>query len=142
MISVSDLPTVNATLNGISAILVVAGFIAIKSGRRDLHRRLMLSALGVAVLFLTSYLYYHSQVGTTRFTEQGWIRPVYFSILLTHTVLAAVIVPLIITTVVLALRGKFSGHRKIARVTLPLWLYVSVTGVLVYLILYHLYPST
>jgi uncharacterized membrane protein YozB (DUF420 family) len=141
MVSVSDLPAVNATLNGISAILVIAGFVAIKNGRRDLHRRLMLSAIGVGVLFLASYLYYHSHAGTTRFMGQGWIRPVYFSILLSHTVLAAVIVPLIIATVIIALRGKFTGHKRIARVTLPLWLYVSVTGILVYLILYQLYPA-
>lgn len=101
----------------------------------------MLSALGISALFLVSYLYYHAHSGATRFAGQGWIRPVYFLILLSHTVLATAIVPLVGITLHRALRGRFPQHRRIARFTFPLWLYVSVTGVLVYLMLYHLYPS-
>lgn len=141
MISVSDLPAVNALLNATSAIVLVAGFIAIKRRRRNLHRGLMLSAVGVSTLFLASYLYYHSQAGTTRFTGQGWIRPVYFTILTSHTILAMIIVPLVIATLYLALRQRFPVHRRIARFTLPVWLYVSVTGILVYLMLYQWYPG-
>ena len=102
----------------------------------------MLAALGASILFLAGYLYYHSQVGTTRFTGQGWIRPVYFTILTSHTTLAMVIVPLVIATLFLAFRGRFPRHRRIARLTLPTWLYVSVTGILVYLILYQWYPGS
>jgi putative membrane protein len=141
MISVSELPAVNALLNASSAILLIAGFAAIKRRRRDLHRGLMLAAVGASILFLISYLYYHSQVGTTRFTGQGWIRPVYFTILTSHTILAMVIVPLVIATLFLAFRGRFPRHRRIARLTLPTWLYVSVTGILVYLMLYRWYPG-
>ncbi|HSG82743.1 MAG TPA: DUF420 domain-containing protein [Gemmatimonadota bacterium] len=141
MISVSDLPTVNALLNATSAIVLVAGFTAIKTRRKNLHRGLMLSAVGVSTLFLASYLYYHSQAGATRFTGQGWIRPVYFTILTTHTILAMIIVPLVIATLYLALRQRFPVHRRIARFTLPVWLYVSVTGILVYLMLYQWYPG-
>jgi uncharacterized membrane protein YozB (DUF420 family) len=142
MIPLSYLPAVNASLNGTSAVLLIAGFIAIRGRRTNLHRALMLSALGVAILFLTSYLYYHAQAGTTYFTGQGWIRPVYFTILISHTILAALIVPMVTATLYFALRGKFSKHRRIARITFPVWLYVSVTGILVYLILYRFYPAT
>ena len=141
MISVGDLPAANALLNGTCAVLLITAYAAIRQRRINRHRALMLSAAGVSVLFLISYLYYHSRVGTTHFTGQGWIRPVYFTILTTHTILAALIVPLVIVTLYLALRGRFPKHRRIARVTLPIWLYVSVTGILVYLILYQLYPS-
>lgn len=105
-----------------------------------LHRSLMLSALVTSILFLASYLYYHAHAGTTRFTATGMVRPVYFTILLTHTVLAIVIVPLVVVTLYRALRSDFLRHRRIARVTLPVWLYVSVTGIAVYLMLYQLFP--
>lgn len=141
MISVADLPTVNATLNGTSALLLGAGYLAIRGRRIALHRALMLSALVVSILFLISYLYYHSQVGTTRFTGQGWVRPLYFTILLSHTVLAVAIVPLAIVTLYRALRADFARHKRIARWTLPVWIYVSVTGIAVYVMLYHLFPS-
>ena len=140
--SVSDLPALNATLNGVSALLLVAGYSAIRRRRRDLHKALMLSALGASILFLSSYLYYHYHAGSTYFTGQGWIRPLYFTILVSHTILAIVIVPLVVTTLFLALRGNFPRHRRIARVTLPVWLYVSVTGILVYLLLYQVYPAS
>jgi len=140
LISVSDLPAVNATLNGTSAVLLVAGYFAIRNQRVIWHRALMLSALGTSILFLVSYLFYHYHAGTTRFTATGWVRPLYFIILLTHTVLAVVIVPLVIATLYRALRRDFMRHRWIARVTLPLWLYVSITGIAVYLMLYQLFP--
>ncbi|MGD2151685.1 MAG: DUF420 domain-containing protein [Gemmatimonadales bacterium] len=139
MISVGDLPAVNATLNGASALLLVAGYVAIRRRRPSTHRALMLSALTTSVLFLASYLYYHYQAGTTRFSGAGVTRLVYFVVLTSHTILAIIIVPLVIVTLVLALREKFSRHRRIARWTLPLWLYVSVTGIVVYLMLYQLY---
>ncbi len=141
MISVTDLPTVNATLNGASALLLSAGYLAIRGRRIALHRALMLSALAVSVLFLISYLYYHAQVGTTRFTGQGWVRPLYFTVLLSHTVLAMAIVPLAIVTLYRALRADFNRHKGIARWTLPIWIYVSVTGIAVYVMLYHLFPT-
>lgn len=140
MIPISNLPAVNATLNGISAVLLISGFIAIRKGNRRAHRTLMLSALGVSILFLVSYLYYHSQAGTTRFTGQGWVRSVYFIILGSHTILAMVIVPLVIATLYFALRENFVRHRRLARVTLPTWLYVSITGIVVYLMLYQWFP--
>jgi putative membrane protein len=140
LISISSLPAVNATLNGISALLLISGFIAIRKGNRRTHRAFMLSALGVSMLFLVSYLYYHSQAGTTRFTAQGWVRAVYFVILGSHTILAMLIVPLVIATLYFAVRENFERHRRLARVTLPTWLYVSVTGILVYLMLYQWFP--
>jgi uncharacterized membrane protein YozB (DUF420 family) len=136
--SVSDLPAVNAALNGTSALLILAGYAAIRRRRVALHRALMLSAVGVSTLFLASYLYYHAQAGTTRFAGQGWVRAVYFTILVSHTVLAMAIVPLVITTLFFALRRRFPQHRRIARVTFPTWLYVSLTGIAVYLMLYQL----
>ncbi len=141
MISVHDLPTVNATLNGLSAIALVSGYLAIRRRRIDLHRACMISAVAISVLFLASYLFYHYQAGATRFAGQGWWRPVYFTILITHTVLAAAIVPLVVVTLVRAARGVFERHRRIARITLPIWLYVSVTGILVYLMLYHIFAG-
>lgn len=138
MFSVSDLPAVNAALNGTSALLILAGYAAIRRRRVALHRALMLSAVGVSTLFLASYLYYHAQAGTTRFAGQGWVRAVYFTILVSHTVLAMAIVPLVITTLFFALRRRFPQHRRIARVTFPTWLYVSLTGIAVYLMLYQL----
>ena len=129
----------NATLNGTSAILLAAGYVAIRSGRRGLHKKLMLSAFFVSCAFLVSYLVYHYRVGHVAFQGHGWIRPVYFTLLLSHTILAIVIVPLILITLRRAWLQKFDKHRLIARYTLPLWFYVSVTGVLVYLLLYQIY---
>jgi putative membrane protein len=137
----SILPGVNAGLNALSAVLVVSGYLCIRRGKITEHKCCMLSALVVSSLFLVGYLTLRAVAGMTRFTGEGWIRPVYFTILSSHTVLAAVIVPLVLVTLVRALRGDFERHVRIARWTLPLWLYVSVTGVLVYWLLYHLYPS-
>jgi len=137
----SILPPLNAALNALSACLVVSGYICIRRGNATLHKRCMVSALGVSTLFLLGYLILRAVAGMTRFTGEGWIRPVYFTILFSHTVLAAAIVPLVCVTLVRALRDEFDRHVRIARWTLPLWLYVSVTGVLIYWLLYHLYPS-
>jgi uncharacterized membrane protein YozB (DUF420 family) len=133
-----DLPALNAALNTISAALVLAGWWLIRHGRRDAHRRAMLLALGSSTLFLVSYLAYHFEVGSVRFTGQGPIRVVYFVILVGHTVMAAAIVPLVLATLRRALRGRFEAHRALARITLPLWLWVSVSGVVVYWMLYRL----
>ncbi len=133
----SDLPHWNAFLNGTSAVLLMAGFIFIRRKNVRMHRRLMLAGLAASVLFLVSYLVYHAQVGSVRFRGQGWIRPLYFAVLLSHTLLAAAVVPLALITVWQALAGRFERHRRIARWTLPVWVYVSVTGVAVYLMLYH-----
>src|SRR6266852_322077 len=134
-------PVINATLNGTSAVLLVTAHRQIKLGRMAAHRALMLTAVLTASLFLASYLYYHWHVGSVRFQGHGWSRPVYFSILISHTVLAATIVPLVIITLSRALRERFDRHRAIARWTYPLWLYVSVTGVVIYFMLYHLFAA-
>lgn len=134
--SVTDLPTVNATLNGIAAVLLVIGWVLIRRGRVRAHRAVMLSALACSVLFLASYLVYHYQVGSVRFQGTGAIRTVYLSVLLTHTVLATLVPFLAAITLFRALRRHFPRHRAIARWTLPIWLYVSVTGVVVYVMLY------
>ena len=136
--SVSDLPTVNAALNTASAALLATGYVLIRTGRRNAHRLAMLAALTCSALFLCSYLTYHAQVGSVRFTGQGVIRNVYFTVLVTHTVLAVAIVPLVLLTLTRALRGRFAAHRAVARLTLPLWAYVSVSGVVVYWMLYRL----
>ena len=136
--TVTDLPALNAILNASSALLLATGYVLIRRGRRDAHKRVMLAALTSSTLFLTSYLVYHAQVGSVRFRGQGAVRTVYFTILLTHTVLAVAIVPLVATTLVPALRGRFDRHRRLARITLPLWAYVSVTGVVIYWMLYRL----
>lgn len=138
MIPISDLPTINAILNGISALFLMAGFLFIKQKRVTTHKTCMLVAFTTSILFLISYLTYHYQVGSVRFTGQGWIRSVYFVILISHTTLAAVIVPLALITLYRAWKEQFVKHRKIARWTLPIWLYVSVTGVVVYWMLYKL----
>ncbi|RMG69093.1 MAG: DUF420 domain-containing protein [Calditrichaeota bacterium] len=132
------LPTANAVFNGLSFLCLTLGYLAIRAGHRQRHKRFMLSALGFSCLFLISYLVYHAQVGSVHFTGQGAIRLVYFTILTTHTVLAMVIVPMVGITLKRALGGRFDRHRRIARWTLPLWAYVSVTGVVIYLMLYHL----
>lgn len=136
------LPHVNAVLNTTSALLLLAGYRFIRRGRIQAHRICQVTAVVTSTLFLISYLTYHYYHGATRFAGQGLVRPLYFAILLTHTILAVVIVPLILVTLYRAARGDFIRHRRIARWTLPLWLYVSVTGVIVYLMLYHLYPPT
>ncbi len=128
----------NATLNATSALFILFGFVAVRSKRIKLHRALMVTALIASTLFLISYLYYHSQVGSVKFQGQGLIRPVYFTILITHTSLAVAILPLVLVTVYRALREDFACHRHIARWTFPIWLYVSVTGIIVYTMLYHL----
>jgi uncharacterized membrane protein YozB (DUF420 family) len=137
---VTALPSLNALLNATSAVLLVAGYVCIRRRKVTGHKTCMLSAFATSSLFLVSYLILRYYTGMTRFTGQGWIRPVYFTILTSHTVLAAGIVPLALITLTRALRGRFDRHARIARWTLPLWLYVSVTGVLVYWILYRLYP--
>jgi len=132
------LPSVNATLNGTSAILLAIGHRYIQRKDTTAHRLCMLAACATSVVFLVGYLVLHSLVGMTRYTGQGWIRPAYFAILATHTVLAACVVPLAVITLTFSLRGLFVQHARIARWTFPIWLYVSVTGVIVYVVLYHL----
>ena len=131
----------NATLNGTSAVLLTCGYVAIRARKIAVHKAFMIAAFLTSTAFLISYLAYHYRVGHVAFNGQGWIRPVYFTLLLTHTVLAIVIVPMIIVTLRRAWLEKFDKHRLIARWTLPLWLYVSVTGVIVYLMVYQLYPA-
>jgi uncharacterized membrane protein YozB (DUF420 family) len=138
MPAVSDLPAVNATLNGLAAILLVTGYIFIKRRQQQEHQWCMLGALATSALFLISYVTYHLNVGSRPFSGQGPIRVAYFAILITHVVLAAVIVPLALITAARGLRSQFGKHVRIARWTLPLWLYVSVTGVVIYLMLYQL----
>jgi uncharacterized membrane protein YozB (DUF420 family) len=135
------LPHLNACLNATSAVLLIAGYSFIRARKIVAHRACQITALIVSILFLTSYLIYHYNHGSTRFQGTGIVRPIYFTILITHTILAIVIVPLIIVTFYRALRNDFVRHRRIARITLPLWLYVSITGVIVYLMLYQIYPS-
>ncbi len=136
MIGVRDLPAINATLNAIAAVLLVWGFALIRRGRKQKHKRVMLSAFIVSSLFLAGYLVYHVRVGAVHFQRAGAIRAVYLSILATHTLLAAAVPPLAVVTLWRGLGGRFGKHRAIARWTLPIWLYVSVTGVVVYLMLY------
>jgi putative membrane protein len=138
---VSYLPHLNACLNTTSALLLFTGYRFIRARNVVAHRACQIAALGISILFLASYLTYHFNHGATRFQGTGLVRPIYFTILTTHTILAMVIVPLVILTFYRAFRGDFVRHRKIARITLPLWLYVSVTGVIVYLMLYQIYPS-
>jgi uncharacterized membrane protein YozB (DUF420 family) len=134
------LPHLNACLNGTSALLLISGFTFIRSRNVSAHRACQIAALVVSLLFLASYLTYHYNHGATRFLGTGLVRPIYFTVLTSHTILAIVIVPLVILTFYRAFRGDFSRHRRIARITLPLWLYVSITGVIVYLMLYQIYP--
>jgi uncharacterized membrane protein YozB (DUF420 family) len=136
-IDIHDLPLVNASLNATAAVLLIVAFVLIRRGRIQAHKRVMLAAFGVSTLFLVSYLVYHAQVGTVRYPHRGFIRGVYLTILGTHTVLAALVPVLAVITLSRALRGKFPRHKAIARWTLPVWLYVSVTGVVVYLMLYR-----
>ena len=138
MLEISDLPTVNATLNTISGILLTIGYVQIRQRKITAHKNCMLAAFGVSVLFLICYIIYHANTGSKPFTKQGWIRPVYFTILISHIILAFVIVPLALRTLYLAWRERFEQHRRIAKITFPIWLYVSVTGVIIYLMLYEL----
>jgi len=139
LIEISDLPALNATLNGVSAIFLTAGYVFIRRGHRAMHKKCMLAALVSSTAFLTSYVIYHAYTGSRPFPGQGAIRIAYFSILVTHVVLAATILPLALTTTARGLRAQYSRHVKVARWTLPIWLYVSVTGVVIYLLLYRLY---
>lgn len=138
--TLTDLPALNACLNGTSALLLTAGYVFIKRKNEQAHRNCMVGALATSSLFLASYLYYHFHAGRTVFPE-NWFKPIYLVILLTHTVLAVVIVPLIIAAVVQAFRRRFESHKKITRWTWPLWMYVSVTGVVIYLLLYQIFPQ-
>ena len=139
MADYSIFPKINATLNGCSAVLLVTGRALIARRRMEAHRAVMLAALVTSTLFLISYLYYHAHVGSVHFRGTGWSRPLYFTILTSHTILAAFIVPMVVITLSRALRQRFDRHRAIAAWTFPLWLYVSVTGVVVYLMLYQIY---
>jgi uncharacterized membrane protein YozB (DUF420 family) len=141
VISASQLPDLNAALNSLSAVFLLAGYRFIKLKNQQAHRRCMLAAFACSILFLISYLIYHFQVGSVPFKGQGPIRPVYFTILITHTILATTVVPLALITLTRALGERFAAHRRIARWTLPIWLYVSITGVIVYWMLYWLVPA-
>ena len=136
---IDNLPALNATLNALSTILLVTGYVFIRRGERTLHKRCMLGALSTSALFLVSYVVYHANTGSRPFPGRGAIRVVYFTILVTHVILAAGILPLALVTARRGLRSRFDDHVRIARWTLPLWLYVSVTGVVIYLMLYRLY---
>ena len=136
---ISDLPAVNATLNGLAAILLTTGFVMIRRGNRELHKRCMIAALATSALFLVSYVVYHANAGSRPFLGEGAIRVVYFGILITHVVLATAILPLALMTAARGLTGQFDRHVRLARWTLPIWLYVSVTGVVIYLMLYQMY---
>jgi len=136
-VSVHDLPAVNATLNALSGILLVTGYTLIRSRRIEQHRKVMIAAFITSSLFLVSYIVYHAQVGSVRFTRHGFVRPLYYTILITHVTLAVLVLPLAIVTLSRGLKARFAQHRRIARWTFPIWLYVSVTGVLVYVLLYQ-----
>jgi uncharacterized membrane protein YozB (DUF420 family) len=136
-LTVHDLPAVNASLNALSGVLLLIGFVMVRSGRIAAHRRIMIAAFATSSLFLICYVVYHAQVGSVRFTRQGLVRPLYFTILITHVTLAAAVLPLAILTLSRGLKARYAPHRRIARWTLPIWMYVSVTGVLVYVLLYQ-----
>jgi uncharacterized membrane protein YozB (DUF420 family) len=136
-LTLHDLPAVNASLNALSTVFLATGYVLIRARRIAQHRAMMLAALGTSALFLVCYLVYHAQVGSVRFTRPGFVRPVYFTILITHVSLAVTVLPLAIVTAARGLRGDYGRHRRIARWTFPIWLYVSVTGVLVYVLLYQ-----
>src|SRR5262245_6430220 len=142
-LDLSTLPTLNAFLNSASAALLATGYVYIRRGNRIAHRNCMISAFVTSTVFLASYLIYHfsKTLGPTKFQGEGFVRPLYFVILITHTILAIVIVPMVFITLSRALKQRFDRHGRIARWTLPLWMYVSVTGVVVYLMLYRLYPA-
>ncbi len=138
MLEISNLPTVNAILNATSAVFLIIGYVFIRNRKIEQHKKCMLAAFGVSILFLISYCIYHANAGSTKFLHEGWIRLVYFTILISHIILAFIIIPLALVTLYFAWRERFEKHRRIAKITLPIWLYVSVTGVLIYLMLYHM----
>jgi uncharacterized membrane protein YozB (DUF420 family) len=141
MTDLSIFPALNATLNGVSAVLIATGHALIHRGKVQLHRTFMIAAVVTSSVFLVSYLYYHAHVGSVHFPGQGWVRPVYFALLISHTLLAAAVVPLVVLSLIAGLRGRFDRHRRVARWTYPIWLYVSVTGVVVYVMLYQIYGA-
>jgi uncharacterized membrane protein YozB (DUF420 family) len=136
-VTIHTLPAINASLNALSGVLLVIGYALMRARRIDLHRRVMIAAFTTSSLFLICYVIYHAQVGSVRFTREGFVRPLYFTILITHVTLAAAVLPLAIVTLTRGLKGRYPRHRAIARWTFPIWLYVSVTGVLVYVLLYQ-----
>ncbi len=138
---ISDLPLINACLNGASTVLLSVGYLYIRQQRQVAHRNCMIAAFSTSTLFLICYLTYHSFAGRTSFRNPEWFRPIYLTILLTHTVLAAVIVPLVLITISRAMRSRWELHKKIARWTWPIWMYVSITGVVIYLLLYQIFPQ-
>jgi putative membrane protein len=139
--SLSDLPAINAGLNSLSALFLSFGYYFIRRRNRAAHRNCMVAAFVTSTLFLTSYVFYHLNAGRTVFLEPPWFRPIYLTLLFTHTILAVIIVPLILTTLYLAARKRFEMHKKVARWTWPSWMYVSVTGVIIYLLLYQIFPQ-
>lgn len=141
LLAVHPLATLNAVLNAIAAVLLVVGWVAIRGGRTKAHRAAMVAAFSVSAIFLVSYLTYHALEGSRPFQGTGIVRPVYFTILISHVVLAAAVPVLAVRMFFLAWKGRFDAHRRLGRVTLPIWLYVSVTGVVIYLMLYHLFPA-
>lgn len=140
--TIGDLPALNATLNGLSAILLVTAHNRIKHGHVQQHRTLMIAAFSTSIIFLISYLVYHFNAGVLHFAGTGWVRPAYFTLLTTHTILAAAVPVLATITLLLGLRGRYTKHRRIAKWTYPIWLYVSATGVVIYILLYQIYPAT
>ncbi|HEX7287016.1 MAG TPA: DUF420 domain-containing protein [Candidatus Angelobacter sp.] len=141
MADLTIFPAINATLNGVSAVLIATGRVFIRRRNVAWHRACMIAAVIMSTLFLASYLYYHAHVRSVHFPGTGWVRPLYFSILISHTLLAAAVPPLVLITLTRALRERFDSHRRIARWTYPIWLYVSVTGVVVYIMLYRIYGA-
>jgi putative membrane protein len=137
LIGLADLPALNATLNGVATIFLLTGYVLIRRGQRTLHKRCMLAAMTVSALFLISYVIYHANVGSRPFPGQGFVRGIYFAILIPHVILAATILPLALVTTYRGLQSDFGRHRRIARWTFPIWVYVSVTGVVIYLMLYQ-----
>jgi uncharacterized membrane protein YozB (DUF420 family) len=135
--TLNDLPAVNASLNALSGVLLLIGYVLIRNRRIEQHRRVMIAAFAASTLFLLFYVIYHAQVGSVRFPRQGLVRPLYFTILVTHVTLAATVPPLAIITLSRGLKARYTQHRRIARWTFPIWMYVSVTGVLVYVLLYQ-----
>lgn len=140
MTTASVLPHVNAVLNAISTVLLIIGFMLIRAGRRDVHRKVMISALAVSAAFLASYLVYHFTAPIFVFPGTGWTVPAYYALLISHVILAVIVTPLVILTAYRALKGTFDRHRAVARWTIWMWLYVTITGVMIYVILYHVYP--
>ena len=139
--TVADLPIINAGLNGLSAVFLTVGYVLIRTGRKQAHRNCMVSAFVTSTIFLVCYLIYHYSVPHTRFADPEWFRPIYLALLASHVVLAVVNLPLVLATLYRALRGQMDLHRKLARWTFPIWMYVSVTGVIIYLLLYQIYPQ-